>query len=250
MGIAEGTVFRVFPTKEDLIRAAIASYMDPSDLIGQIDAVDRGLPLDQKLSAVVAIIQESAFRVRTFMLAMRGRWHGHDYPPASTTARHPQAGAAAVRPQAGAAAVRPAATTPARPGATFLNSFGVRRPADAPDPRLAGDTHLTHGGPDRGETKEPSPCLGSAAVGHVHHPFAEQAAALVGAIERLLTPDESELIVDVPTAASYIFTTGIASLIVTATLPAASTDTFVDLALRALTTTTEAPRGSQRKETE
>lgn len=52
-GIAEGTLFRVFPTKYDLVHAVIGTLTDPADDIAALDAVDRSLPLEQRLRFVI-----------------------------------------------------------------------------------------------------------------------------------------------------------------------------------------------------
>jgi len=168
-GVAEGTLFRVFPTKDELLRTAITSYMDPSDLIARLDAVDRDLPLAQKMSEVMSILQESAFRARTFMMTMRG---------ISVEAM--------ARARVGAGSTEWIERR-VRPGTTFMHDFGPSRRLDA--------------------VGSPSDCDG--------HPFVAQARALSEAIERLLANNQSQLAVDLPTAAAYIFTTGIASLLVT-----------------------------------
>src|SRR3954466_213948 len=48
-GVAEGTIFRVFPTKDDLVEAAIASAFDPSPLVDALGRVDRTAPLADRL---------------------------------------------------------------------------------------------------------------------------------------------------------------------------------------------------------
>jgi len=72
-GVAEGTIFRVFPTKRDLIGAAINSYMDPSDFVDKVRAIDPALSLADTIGTIIGIVQESAARIRFFMLAMRQR---------------------------------------------------------------------------------------------------------------------------------------------------------------------------------
>src|SRR3954464_9510627 len=52
-GVAEGTIFRVFPTKADRIEAAIASAFDPSPLVDALGRVDRTAPLADRLAAAV-----------------------------------------------------------------------------------------------------------------------------------------------------------------------------------------------------
>jgi len=184
-GIAEGTIFRVFANKDELMRAALASYLDPSDLIAQIDAIQPGLGLDDKVTTVVAIVQKSAQRLHTFMMAMRGRQLAGVFPG------------------------RMAPDAPGLPGTP-----GTRGLPDAP-----------------GLTTTPD-CDDPATA--PHPPFLTQARALSGAIERLLAPHSAEIATDLPTAAAYVFATGIASMIVTTTAGPASGRDFVSLTLRAI----------------
>jgi AcrR family transcriptional regulator len=62
-GVAEGTIFRVFPTKDDLIEAAIASAFDPSPLVEALGRVDRTAPLADRLLAAVQLMQERGRRI-------------------------------------------------------------------------------------------------------------------------------------------------------------------------------------------
>ena len=48
-GIAEGTVFRAFPTKEELVDAAVARAFEPGDLVARIEEIDPDLPLRERL---------------------------------------------------------------------------------------------------------------------------------------------------------------------------------------------------------
>jgi AcrR family transcriptional regulator len=57
-GIAEGTIFRVFDSKEDLIDATVHSAFDNSTLLVELAEVDRALCLRDRLAAAVAIMQE------------------------------------------------------------------------------------------------------------------------------------------------------------------------------------------------
>src|SRR3954453_6179815 len=56
-GVAEGTIFRVFPTKDDLVEAAIASAFDPSTVVDAIGGLDRTAPLEQRLVSAVELMQ-------------------------------------------------------------------------------------------------------------------------------------------------------------------------------------------------
>jgi AcrR family transcriptional regulator len=56
-GIAEGTIFRVFPDKESLIAAVVEAALDTTTVDAQFDAIDRALPLDDRLVAAVEILR-------------------------------------------------------------------------------------------------------------------------------------------------------------------------------------------------
>jgi AcrR family transcriptional regulator len=62
-GVAEGTIFRVFATKDDLVEAAIASAFDPSPLVDALGRVDRTAPLADRLVAAVQLMQERGRRI-------------------------------------------------------------------------------------------------------------------------------------------------------------------------------------------
>jgi AcrR family transcriptional regulator len=56
-GIAEGTIFRVFPDKDALLRAVIDTALDPSATDTAIRAIDRSLPFERQLEMAVEILQ-------------------------------------------------------------------------------------------------------------------------------------------------------------------------------------------------
>jgi AcrR family transcriptional regulator len=56
-GIAEGTLFRVFPDKDTLIQAAIGTAFDPGPAEREIARIEPGLGLREQLIATVAILQ-------------------------------------------------------------------------------------------------------------------------------------------------------------------------------------------------
>jgi AcrR family transcriptional regulator len=62
-GIAEGTIFRVFPDKESVVQAVVAEVFDPAPTLRELAAVDRGLPLRQRLVATVAVLQNRLSQV-------------------------------------------------------------------------------------------------------------------------------------------------------------------------------------------
>lgn len=70
-GVAEGTLFRVFRTKEDLVCAVMADAFDPAPLIAGLRRVDAGLPLRERLVAAVEVIQARYLEVFGLMHSMR-----------------------------------------------------------------------------------------------------------------------------------------------------------------------------------
>jgi len=57
-GIAEGTIFRVFPTKDHLITAVIEAALDTTDLERSLAAIDPLLPLQERVAAAVSVLQQ------------------------------------------------------------------------------------------------------------------------------------------------------------------------------------------------
>ncbi|MCW2792514.1 MAG: TetR/AcrR family transcriptional regulator [Nocardioides sp.] len=76
-GVAEGTIFRAFGSKEELVDAAISRAFEPGDVVARIEEIDPDLPLRDRLVAVVAVLQQR-FRA-TFGLMQRMELVG---PPA------------------------------------------------------------------------------------------------------------------------------------------------------------------------
>jgi AcrR family transcriptional regulator len=56
-GIAEGTIFRVFPDKDAVVRAAVELAFDPEQTERALEAIDHGLPFEQQLVESVRIMQ-------------------------------------------------------------------------------------------------------------------------------------------------------------------------------------------------
>ena len=56
-GIAEGTIFRVFPDKESLIEAVVESAFDPTSVDAALTAIDPTLPLEARLVEAVEILR-------------------------------------------------------------------------------------------------------------------------------------------------------------------------------------------------
>lgn len=69
-GIAEGTVFRVFDTKDDLIDAALDAAFDPADLLAALAAIDVSPPLRQRLVALTTVLQRRFVTMFRLMAAL------------------------------------------------------------------------------------------------------------------------------------------------------------------------------------
>jgi AcrR family transcriptional regulator len=86
-GVAEGTIFRVFPDKGALVQAAIARCFDPAATVAELREVDIELPLRERVAAITAIVQRRLVQVFELMLAVRQHPGGH--PAAKPSAAKP-----------------------------------------------------------------------------------------------------------------------------------------------------------------
>ncbi|QDZ16557.1 TetR/AcrR family transcriptional regulator [Humibacter ginsenosidimutans] len=68
-GVAEGTVFRAFGDKETLLREAAETYLDPAPLRARLAAVESSLPLEEKVCAVLTLLQQRFHGVISIMAA-------------------------------------------------------------------------------------------------------------------------------------------------------------------------------------
>ena len=62
-GIAEGTLFRAFGSKEELVHACAAVVFDTSDALAALKTIDRSLPLEERLVAAVTVMQAHVARL-------------------------------------------------------------------------------------------------------------------------------------------------------------------------------------------
>jgi AcrR family transcriptional regulator len=73
-GIAEGTIFRVFPDKQHLIEAVYDAAFDTSNVDAALAEIDPGLPLEDRLIAAVDILRRrfaDILQLRTVVEMMR-----------------------------------------------------------------------------------------------------------------------------------------------------------------------------------
>lgn len=77
-GVAEGTIFRAFATKDELIDAVIEEVFDEQRTRAALLAIDRTLPLQLRLVVAVTILQERTRRVFALFHSLRLRpgWAG------------------------------------------------------------------------------------------------------------------------------------------------------------------------------
>jgi AcrR family transcriptional regulator len=69
-GVAEGTIFRVFVDKEELVKAAVGAVLDPVPAVAEINAIDLDLPLRERMVALTTIMQRRLIRVFRLMALM------------------------------------------------------------------------------------------------------------------------------------------------------------------------------------
>lgn len=69
-GVAEGTIFRVFPSKDALFDAVIDQEFDPEPFLDAIGRIDVGLPLETRLREAVALLQRRFVGIFRLMIAL------------------------------------------------------------------------------------------------------------------------------------------------------------------------------------
>jgi AcrR family transcriptional regulator len=74
-GIAEGTIFRAFGDKDEVIGAAIESALDPEPLEAALSAIPGGLPFEAALVAAAVIMQQRVLNIWLLMSSVGTRFH-------------------------------------------------------------------------------------------------------------------------------------------------------------------------------
>ncbi len=72
VGVAEGTLFRVFEDKAALLRAAAQTLLDPDRSRRALSEIDTELPLDAMVSTVADQLLHSVGQVMSILMALRG----------------------------------------------------------------------------------------------------------------------------------------------------------------------------------
>lgn len=69
-GVAEGTIFRVFSTKDELIDAVLVQAFDPTEFLRRLDEIEPTLPLEERLLRITSIAQQRFLAVFGLLRAM------------------------------------------------------------------------------------------------------------------------------------------------------------------------------------
>ncbi|MCX7621701.1 MAG: TetR/AcrR family transcriptional regulator [Acidimicrobiales bacterium] len=68
-GVAEGTIFKVFRDKDELLAAVTDKAFDPEPIAARLSEVDIALPLEKRLEQAVTILQQRVATIWQFMTA-------------------------------------------------------------------------------------------------------------------------------------------------------------------------------------
>lgn len=77
-GVAEGTLFRVFPDKRSLLRAAVARAMDPAPLLDELARIDLAWPVERRIARVVVLVADRMDGILPLVMALHGLSRGDD----------------------------------------------------------------------------------------------------------------------------------------------------------------------------
>lgn len=66
-GVAEGTIFRAFETKHDLIHATIHAAMEPDAAIARIEQLPADQPLAERIAEILGILRAEIQRTRSLL---------------------------------------------------------------------------------------------------------------------------------------------------------------------------------------
>lgn len=77
-GVAEGTLFRVFESKQDLIAAAALAALEAEPAIAQLAGLPDGQDLTERVTAILEILQQEIQRTRALLMAVFHRPEGEE----------------------------------------------------------------------------------------------------------------------------------------------------------------------------
>ena len=76
-GIGEGTIFRVFADKDELLQACIAEALSPEHAVRELDAIDLSQPLPDRLAEAADALQAHMSRMGAILGSMGHRGGKH-----------------------------------------------------------------------------------------------------------------------------------------------------------------------------
>ena len=85
-GIAEGTIFRVFPDKDSLVRAAVDLAFDPEPTERALASIGRDQPFEAQLADAVRILQDRLAAIWRLISAVGGAPEDKQGPPTESEA--------------------------------------------------------------------------------------------------------------------------------------------------------------------
>ncbi|MFE2587187.1 TetR/AcrR family transcriptional regulator [Streptomyces sp. NPDC059378] len=79
-GIGEGTIFRVFADKDELLQACVAEALSPEHAVRELDAIDLSLPLPDRLVEAAEALQAHMSRMGAILGSLGHRGGKHPGP--------------------------------------------------------------------------------------------------------------------------------------------------------------------------
>jgi AcrR family transcriptional regulator len=74
-GIAEGTIFRAFADKDEIIAAVVESALDPEPLEAALSQISGALAFEEGLAAAIVIMQQRVFDIWRLVSSVGTRFH-------------------------------------------------------------------------------------------------------------------------------------------------------------------------------
>src|SRR2546423_13536928 len=82
-GIAEGTIFRAFGDKDEVIAAVVDAALDQRPLEDALDGIDRSLSLEEATSAAIVVLQQRLIDIWQLLASVGTRFHERARRPMS-----------------------------------------------------------------------------------------------------------------------------------------------------------------------
>jgi AcrR family transcriptional regulator len=74
-GIAEGTIFRAFVDKDEVIAAAVEAALDPEPLEAALQAIPDGISFDERIALAIVILQQRVINIWRLLSSIGTRFH-------------------------------------------------------------------------------------------------------------------------------------------------------------------------------